>query len=304
MSLPGWYPDPARTPGRFRYWDGQSWSSVTTANPADPPPSASAAPVERRRRGPLIGALAGALVLIIVAVFAVRILITDGAAVTGDPLPTATVPSFDDRSPTPSPSPTPPPSDFPTPTPMPSSASPPPLVDCPVGQPDARQTYPPDGRIHGGDLSFPAQPDWDPSRLAGGLTWAYDVDGQDRTVQPEWFAMFAVGALSVVDGFEQPAQAAEAVMQCTATSTFYQGFTARKNVHAKAMTVSGRPAWSVRAEIYVDTDRTTLPGDLVDVVVVDLGQPESLAMFWGAVPMGDQDLMDQLDRVIGELRAG
>ncbi len=303
MSLPGWYPDPARTPGRFRYWDGHTWSPVTTTNPADPPPSPPSAPAEpRRRRGPLIGVLAVALVLIIVAVFVVRAVIIGGAGVTEDPLPASTVSGFDDRSPTPTPTPTPPPSDSPTPTP--SSASRPPLVACPVGEPDARQTYPADGRIHGGDLSFPAQPDWDLSRLSTGLSWAYDVNGQELRIQPDWFAMFAVGALSVVDGFEHPEQAAEAVMQCTATSNFYEGFTGRKDLHAKAMTVSGRPAWSVRAEIYVDTDRTTLPGDVVDVVVVDLGGPESLAMFWGAVPIGDEDLIAQLDQVIGELRAG
>lgn len=243
-----------------------------------------------------------ALVLIIVAVFVVRAVITGGLGVTEEPLPTSTVSGFDDRSPTPTPTPTPPPSEASSPTP--SATTPPPMVACPVGDPDARQTYPADGRIHGGDLSFPAQSGWEPSRLTSGLSWAYDVDGQLRTIQPEWFAMFAVGALSVVDGFEQPQQAAEAVMQCTATSDFYEGFTARKDVHAKAMTISGRPAWSVRAEIYVETPRTTLPGDVVDVVVVDLGGPESLAMFWGAVPIGDQDLIDQLDQVIGELSAG
>ena len=91
-------------------------------------------------------------------------------------------------------------------------------------------------------------------------------------------------------------------MQCTATFEFTRPHQ-RKDLHAKALTISGRPAWSVRAEI-VDTDRTTLPGDVVDVVVVDLGGPESLAMFWGAVPIGDQDLIDQLDQVIGELSAG
>jgi hypothetical protein len=242
------------------------------------------------------------LVLVIVAVFVVRAVVTGGVEVSEEPLPTPTASGFDDRSPTPSPSPTPPPSGASSPNP--SATTPPPLVACPVGDPGARQTYPADGRIHGGDLSFPAQSGWQQSRLTSGLSWAYDVDGQVLTIQPEWFAMFAVGALSVVDGFEQPEQAAEAVMQCTATSTFYEGFTARKDLHAKAMTVSGRPAWSVRAEIYVDTKRTTLPGDVVDVVVVDLGGPESLAMFWGAVPIGDQDLIEQLDEVIGELRAG
>ena len=38
MSIPGWYPDPAGAQGRFRFWDGQAWSSVTTTNPADPAP--------------------------------------------------------------------------------------------------------------------------------------------------------------------------------------------------------------------------------------------------------------------------
>ena len=134
-------------------------------------------------------------------------------------------------------------------TPSPSGSTPPPLVACPRGDPDARQPYPTDGRIHGGGLSFPEQPGWDPSRLRTGLTWAYDVNGQDKTIEPEWFAMFAVGALSVVDGFEVPAQAAESVMQCTATSDYYRGFTGRKDLHSKAVTVAGRPGWSIRAEI-------------------------------------------------------
>ena len=30
MSLPGWYPDPAGTPNRFRYWDGKAWSHEVT----------------------------------------------------------------------------------------------------------------------------------------------------------------------------------------------------------------------------------------------------------------------------------
>jgi hypothetical protein len=34
-ALPGWYPDPAGTPGK-RYWDGSSWHSAIPA-PAKPP---------------------------------------------------------------------------------------------------------------------------------------------------------------------------------------------------------------------------------------------------------------------------
>ena len=49
------------------------------------------------------------------------------------------------------------------------------------------------------------------------------------------------------------------------------------------MTVDGRPAWSIRAEIEVDYPDLETKGDTVEVIVVDTGSPESLAMFIGAV---------------------
>ena len=31
--MQGWYPDPAGAPGRFRYWDGTTWSTVDHDQP-------------------------------------------------------------------------------------------------------------------------------------------------------------------------------------------------------------------------------------------------------------------------------
>jgi hypothetical protein len=173
-----------------------------------------------------------------------------------------------------------------------------------VGDPGARQDHPTDGRIHGGGLSFPEQSGWSPSTEKSGLTWAYDVDGQDKQIEPQWFAMFAVGALSTADGFEAPHQAAEGVMECTATSDYYDGFQSRRDLFSKRVTVAGHPGWEIRSEIRVQSSKTTLPGDVVDVVVVDLDSPESLAMFWGAVPIGDQAMTRQLDTVVSQLAVG
>ena len=38
-GLPGWYPDPAGARGRFRYWDGAQWSTVTIDDPRQAPPA-------------------------------------------------------------------------------------------------------------------------------------------------------------------------------------------------------------------------------------------------------------------------
>ena len=39
----GWYPDPAGTPGAFRYWDGAAWSEATATDPWADPSGAGAA---------------------------------------------------------------------------------------------------------------------------------------------------------------------------------------------------------------------------------------------------------------------
>lgn len=87
MSTAGWYPDPDGTPGRYRFWDGQSWSGPTTDDPRTAPPGTgarraagspsgipadpgynparAAEPPRRRRRGLII--IAAVLLLLIIA---------------------------------------------------------------------------------------------------------------------------------------------------------------------------------------------------------------------------------------------
>lgn len=300
MALPGWYPDPAHQAGQFRYWDGTAWSAGTTGNPADSPPGTGPSRPPRRH-----GWLIAAAALLVVLVVAFAFLRAGPTPNTTEPLPSTTGSGAGDRSPTagPAPSdtliPSPPPPQSPTPSPLAPSASQP----CPVGDPSYRQSYPSDGRQHGGGLSFPSQSGWQ-SPVPRGLTWAYDVGGQFTRVQPEWFAMLAVGALSTVDGFEVPEQAAQAAMECTASSTFYEGFTERKDLDAEPVTIDGYHGWRLRSEVHVTSDATTLPGNVVEIIVLDLDSPESLAMFWGAVPIGDAKLGAQLDRVASQLRVG
>ena len=315
MSQPGWYPDPAGTPNRFRYWDGRTWSHDTTDDPASATPAAPASGTggrasRRRRLGPLILVVTALLVVVLVGFFVVRGLSGNRPIVDPGPLPSSTVSGWDDsrpttdpETPTPTPSaslPTPTPSQTRTPTPRPSPTEQ--LRACPQGQPAVRQDHPSDGRVHGGGLSFPEVRGWQNSSGAE-FSWAYDVGEQRKQAEsPSWYANLAVGALFTLDGFEEPRRSAELVMQCVISSGLYPYFTGREAVWSKAVTVDGRPGWSIRAEIRVDDPELTTKGDTVEVTVVDTGAPESLAMFIGAVDIGNRALAKNLDSTIANLR--
>lgn len=292
MSTPGWYPDPGGRPGHYRLWDGQGWGLSTTP---DPPrgPSGGPPPPRRRRVAPWVVAAAGlALVLAVLTALVVR-----------DERPDA-------RAPSSGPSVRPAPAVTPSPTPSPSAESPSPgdtpsPEPCPVGNPFARQDYPRDGRVHGGSLSFPQQTGWDdPGQQTSAFTWAYDVGQTDLPVGPRWFASYAVGAVSVADGFEDPESATELIMRCTLASSLYFDVTSRTDLVSEETTVDGYPAWTLRTEVRADDDRATTEGDTVQITVVDLDSPEALAFFWGCAPLGDAALTAQLDQVVGQLRVG
>jgi hypothetical protein len=312
MSLPGWYPDPAGTPNRFRYWDGRTWSSDTTDDPAAAPTEAGggggagAPPGQggRRRLGPVIAALAVLVVLVLVGVLVVRGLFADRPIVDPGPLPSSTVSGWDDSSPTTEPqTPTPTPSaSEPSTTPTQTPTEEQPLQPCPEGQPTVRQDHPSDGRIHGGGLSFPEVRGWQ-DNSGSAYRWAYDVGAQNKLVEsPGWYADLAVGALFTGDGFDEPRRSAELVMQCVITSGLYPYFTDRVDTWSKAVSVDGRPAWSIRADIEVDDPDLRTKGDTVEVIVVDTESPESLSMFIGAVNIGDPTLAKTMDSTIRNLR--
>lgn len=301
MSTPGWYPDPGGRAGHYRLWDGQGWGLSTST---DPPggPSASPPPPRRRRVAPWVVAGAALLVvLVVVGAIALRPggrpsagpTQTSSLSGTADDPTTAAPPSSPRQTPsTPSASPSGSPTESPT-------------AACPVGNPFARQDYPRDGRVHGGNLSFPRQPGWEnPGRQTSDFTWAYDLGETDTPVEPQRFASYAVGAVSVADGFEDPQSAAELAMRCTAASTLYRNVTGRTDLLSEETTVDGYDAWTLRSEIRADDDRTSSAGDTVQITVVDLGSPEALAFFWGSAPIGDEAYNARLDQVTDQLRVG
>ncbi len=318
MPEPGWYPDPGGRSGHYRFWDGQAWGLSTTPDlptgggPGRADGGGSGGP--RRSRGLRVGlaATAAAVVLVLVAVGALvlreRTRTTAGPGSSPTPAATRAAPSASEPAtpgtaaggvPTAGPS-TPGEPTGPVPTAVPSSEP------CLFGSPYSRQDYPRDGRVHGGSLSFPLPAGWTyPGRQVDAFTWAYDVGEADTQVQQQRYSTFAVGAVSVADGFEDPAGAAERMMGCTLASTLSRGVTTRTDLVDEETTVGGYPAWTLRSEVRAGDPRSGGGGgDTVQITVVDLDSGEALAFFWGSAPLGDAALTDQLDRAARQLEVG
>jgi hypothetical protein len=305
-SLPGWYPDPAGAPGRYRYWDGFRWSSLTTDDPRRPAPAESSSndsppqasegaaasqPLRKRRLALIIGVLAVAVTVAVV----VAVALGDTRRVVGGRTPAPAATGLTDASPTPPAEPTATPS--PTATPVPAR--------CPKGNPNQRAAHPSDGRVHGGNLSFPEQPTFDRASLEERFSFAYDVIQQTLTVSqdPRWIAQLAVGRLRGKDGFgNDPRSTVESLMRCVITGNMYSPYLpARTDIRSESLSIDGHDGWLIESEITVDRPDIPLAGDHTIFIVVRDGT--DWGFFFGAVPIGNAQLDAVLASTIRELRA-
>lgn len=289
MPSAGWYPDPAGTPGSYRYWDGTAWSDTTTTDPAATPPPGPApadAPVGRRgTRGPVIA------IIVIVAAVAVIIGIVltrsglgprnDVPEDTNSAAPTES--AWDETS---------------TPTPTPSSDQS--SQRCPVTTVTTESGQPWSG-IAGGGLKAPKISGW---RTDSGfyLDWVSDTHTLMDTVYPGWMSNVSVGALNSVDGFTDPVVSAHQTMDCYASSGYYTDYTGRKDLVDEATTVDGHQAWHMQSEVYVS--KSYLPqvkGDVVDIYVVDVGSGDHFGVFISSVTIDDTDRDKKVRECISKL---
>ncbi|WP_435771292.1 DUF2510 domain-containing protein [Nocardioides sp. SYSU DS0651] len=383
MTNAGWYPDPAGAPNTYRYWDGQSWSQMTTNNPsgaapggpvqggpgqggpgqsapgqggqqpgppeqhpgqqptqhvgqqpgqpqptqqpgqpygAAPPPYPGApqgpggpagpgAPGGYGQPGwgqpPAKGGGAGKAIAIAVAAVLVLVLIGVGGFFGFRALSDDDDPARGGDDPTTATDDGPESGSGGTEGPSSSGTVAPTGIQCTGGDPkpeeDPGETP---RRISGGGLTIPRLGGYTVDlRVSEALTFADDIVVQYSFVSDQWVSEYAVGALPKDSGFEDPAQAAEIVMQClTMNDQVYRGFDTRTDVKNEAITVDGRPAHLITSEIRVDDPDVSLEGDVTSVVVVDTGDPETFGVYLGVVPIGDTNLIAQQERVIDRIR--
>lgn len=288
MSGQGWYPDPAGVPGRYRYWDGLGWTSQTSDDPAGDPAT------KDPHSGRFGWIIAIAVIVLVTIALVLWLGLRPGPISSVQPdqnSASPTVPSWNEAEPTASP----PPID------IPDGGT---LIDCPTGAVPSTSNYPHDGWLRGGGLKAKEIPAW--KREPVHMGWVWDMNSQTDVVHnsasTRWFSMFGLGALRVVDGFDSPKLSAFQVMSCFATSRYYQGYTGRKDVLSKEITVNGKPGWHLRTEVYVSMpELPQVKGDWVDVVVVDTGNPESLGILISSATIGDHQRMDLVEAGIASL---
>jgi Protein of unknown function (DUF2510) len=295
-AFPGWYPDPAGVPGRYRYWDGSHWSTIITDDPSQPPPGGglsgettdhsaehATAPVSSRRPLPVIIAVA-VVILTIVAVGLgnLRQLIdrplTTSATPTAGPLQSRSI------SPTPA-------------TPLP--------LRCPKGNPTLRASHPINSRVYGGNLSFEEQPTFQRAAVETRFHFAYDVVQQTLPVSqdPPWIAQLAVGQLRARDGFvDDPRNAVESLVRCVISGNMYSPYLPiRTDIRSESLSIDGHSGWLIESEITVNRPDVPVAGDHTIFIVVRDGK--DWGFFFGAVPIGNAQLDAVLARTIRGLRA-
>jgi len=133
------------------------------------------------------------------------------------------------------------------------------------------------------------------------LQSVYDVHAQTDLVYPGWMSNIAVGLLSNADGFVEIRTSAEMMMQCFASSGYYMHFTGREDViPGEQISISGHPAWRIESKIFVSGQR--VPGDVTDIIVVDLGPgKDHLGIFFSSYSIGDAARQAKVDGAISTL---
>jgi len=299
-SRPGWHPDPAGVPGRFRYWDGSRWTTAITSDPRQPTPiepgtpsvAAGGAAAQKPRRTRGLALIIVVLALVVAAVVEVAAYVGTFRQVVATPAPTPTTSGLAGSSPSPTTQPT-------------QTAPVTPLVRCPKGNPNLRANHPLDDRVYGGNLSFQEQPTFEPAAIEPRFSFAYDVLQQSVLVsrEPSWIAQLAVGQLRGKNGFVNDApNTVESLVHCVITGNMYSPYVpTRTDIRSESLSIDGHSGWLIDSEITVDRPDLQIKGDHVIFIVVRDGK--DWGFFFGAVPIGNAQLDAVLATTIRGLRA-
>ena len=303
MAQQGWYPDPGGQAGMFRYWDGTTWSEVVSPTPLAGPPSQYGAgpstpqasvnpgggtyPLQemkpKKNVGMWITIIVGVLVLALVVWFvATRVFGVGGTDGGENPVgnPTDML------------------------CPQPADAN-------------VRMDHPTDGRVYGGDLSYPKLgAPWSSvsvgDSLASMLPFGRDVADQEILVHENtnpktvnlwgaWVVSVIVGELYAGDGFYDPEQGSEIVNKCI-FGTFYgpQTLVTADTQRSEAYTIDGYDGWITETNLSFSIPDLATTSELAIVIIVKTSAMSS-SIFYASIPNDAMQYKADVDNAIANL---
>lgn len=302
---PGWYPDPAGAPGRYRFWDGRVWGPDTTDHPgaahppgnqpsgnqpapsqplgtshaigAGNPPFAAGGPgpAPPRRWGWWLAAAAALVALVVVVGLVVRAV---GGSPGGLELP--------GQDPT--------------------------QQFCPRPETTASPAVPSAGdRVRSGQLSYPRLPAPFGAPMADTRTpFGHDVQSQQALVErsadgrTRWVAWALIARLMAGDGFYGPEQGAGVVADCVVALFYNDHEINRTDTRREAISVDGHQGYLIESHLTFDIPGIVTKGETMIVVVVDVGHQGEAGLFYGTIPDTSPQFLAPVRGALADLQVG
>jgi len=182
---------------------------------------------------------------------------------------------------------------------------------CPADRSDSPSPAAPpaDGRVHGGPLSYPqlGSP-WGPPQGETRVPFGVDVLSQDVPVQTDydgqgssWVASVLVGELQAGDGFFTPEQGSQIVVRCV-LGKFYGNNPVNSDVKVnKATTIDDHEAWIVESHLTFDIAGLDTKGELLILAIVQAGTERS-GLYYASIPDTTPELVQPARDALAQLK--
>ncbi|MCF6745297.1 DUF2510 domain-containing protein [Blastococcus sp. KM273128] len=281
-AAPGWYPDPAGTPGMVRWWSGTAWSDVMmpagpgvqvhrgaarTAVQEPAAPEAPAQPAGRRSRARLWVAAGAVLVLLVAAVIAVLGRSPGGDATAEEPVV--------------------------APAPAPGDPFPPGTVR--IIDEVAGISYPYLGE---GWSEFDLGRQLETSATAG----QYFTTQEATPDGGIFISQCTSGPVAEGYGWAGPStlQSTVTTLAASVRANYYPGPNTIEIRRDEPRTVDGRPAHLLEFQLSWDVEGYDASGERAALLLIDVGRPAP-ALLYVSIPNTHAELYGVIDRVVTDV---